>query len=205
MSQRWRLLGALALAAPVAILSLSGCMPSGPNPQVLADDQKACQEQFPKMGEARAKCLNAVVNKDIRPSYPYPDLLDVMNARRMDIELEVADGRMTEARGRAEIAKTESEITSEALRRSNQAAQTGAAWAAATPTPPPAVPTYASPSPELFQPLPGPAPIQSQPVQLLTPAPAPAQTLPLGNRELIYNPQGGVTISPMPSGCCGQP
>jgi hypothetical protein len=66
-------------------IGLCGCMQSGPSPEALANlnqAREACKAQYEKF-VPRVKCSNDAINKYLRPTTTYPDLLDLYEAERV--------------------------------------------------------------------------------------------------------------------------
>jgi hypothetical protein len=91
----------------------------------------------------RAKCLNDAA-QIARPTAPYPDLLDVLLAQRVEIASRVDKKMITPEEGQLEYAKVVSQATTESQQRSlagrsvaaqeqSAAAASQAAWAASMP------------------------------------------------------------------------
>jgi hypothetical protein len=60
-------------------------MQSGPSPEALANlnqAREACKAQYEKF-VPRVKCSNDAINKYLRPTTTYPDLLDLYEAERV--------------------------------------------------------------------------------------------------------------------------
>jgi hypothetical protein len=65
---------------------------------------------------ARARCINEAL-AFFRPTMPYPDLLDTVQAERLAIAENVQNGRITVAQGNAAMAEKWSAMVSEEQRR----------------------------------------------------------------------------------------
>lgn len=66
---------------------------------------------------AYAECVNAAENKYIRPIYPFPDLLDLRLASRLNTYKRVDSGVITPEQGSLELAEANARIASEESRR----------------------------------------------------------------------------------------
>jgi hypothetical protein len=89
----------------------------------------------PKTAVARAKCQTEAW-AILRPTMPYPDLLDLLIAKRLAIAEQVEKGQLTIAQGNEAIATARSEAIAEEQRRNlanrSVAAQEGIAAASAS-------------------------------------------------------------------------
>jgi hypothetical protein len=89
----------------------------------------------PKTAVARAKCQTEAW-AILRPTMPYPDLLDLLIAKRLAIAERVEKGQLTIAEANEAIASARSEVTAEEQRRSlanrSVSAQEGIAAASAS-------------------------------------------------------------------------
>lgn len=70
----------------------------------------------PKIAVRRAECINQALAL-LRPTIPYPDLLDVFMASHMSIAERYQNGQLTFAQANEMIAQKRSEITAEEHRR----------------------------------------------------------------------------------------
>jgi hypothetical protein len=119
--------GTIILAVTIAgatASGLSGCVQAGPSPEAVASLKEAaaeCKAQFAAHVE-RAHCVNDALDKFIRPTVRYADLLDVLEAERVALAEKMDAGTMTQAEADLALTKAEADINSEADRRSNSAA-----------------------------------------------------------------------------------
>ena len=116
------------LTALSCVFALAACAPNGPSPGEVAQTRavedefiRGCKARF-ALAVPRTRCLNGVANIYVRPHYPFPDLLDVMLATRLAVAEKVDAGTMTWAEADLAVAKTNSEILSEASARLNSQA-----------------------------------------------------------------------------------
>jgi len=88
--------------------------------QQSADAAQLCQTSFPvedtKRAVARAQCLNDA-SLILRPIVPYPDLLDLNNANRMEIAEKSQKGQITRAQAVQEFTQLYSNLIAEEQRR----------------------------------------------------------------------------------------
>jgi hypothetical protein len=136
---KWaKTLCALALIA----LSVAGCglAQTAALKERSAAGMQDCDVRFPKddakIAVSRAQCLNDAL-AILRPTMPYPDLLDQYLAIHMALAEQVQKGQLTIAQGNAAIAQKKSELAAEEQRRSlasrSVVAQENRAAAAAAP------------------------------------------------------------------------
>jgi len=85
----------------------------------------------PQHYSQRARCLNEVESRLMRPLDPFPDLTDRRLAARKTLAAEIDAGRLTEADANARLAAKTSEIATEERRRTET---TGSISAEATAT-----------------------------------------------------------------------
>jgi len=82
------------------------------------EDLAKCGPRFPGSKNAvnRARC-QVDAYQLVRPHLPYPDLVDSLNAQRLEIAEREQRGLITETRAVAELSRTNSAIASEEQRR----------------------------------------------------------------------------------------
>ena len=66
---------------------------------------------------AYAKCVIAWENKNLRASYPFPDLLDRMHATRLSVAARFDRGEITKTEANAEVKRVQAEVYLEGKRR----------------------------------------------------------------------------------------
>lgn len=134
------------LLAAAAALAMAGCMPSGPSPEALASQNKAyaeCQARS-KTAVELVRCQNVAYDRYSRPYVRDPDIMTLIQARRLAIAEKVDRGQITPAESEAEAAAVAAEGNTEIQRRTAQAdAAAAAIWAASAPSPQPSQPSYA--------------------------------------------------------------
>src|SRR6202521_1575634 len=75
----------------------------------------------PQKYSYRARCLNEVETRLVRPFDPFPDLLDQRLAMRKALAAELDAGRISEADANLRLAASNSEIAAEERRRAERA------------------------------------------------------------------------------------
>ena len=104
---------------------LVGCSAVTPSPEqqarqdAISREIKSCLGNF-SYGLNRAKCINAIDEKYVRPGYPYPDLLAVIDTSRIAIAERFERKEISEAQAQAAYAKVRSEVAGEYNRRQGQ-------------------------------------------------------------------------------------
>ena len=71
---------------------------STPEPMSLSDSLQACTNLYPdqiSMAVARADCIMRATTEMVRPSLPFPDLLDQENALRKSLAEQVQAGKIS--------------------------------------------------------------------------------------------------------------
>jgi len=137
------------ILATIVGLSLSGCGLVARQQQQeqlarvkqqAAEAKQDCESRFPtspkKNHVEQAKCLNAFNESVVKPTSPFPDLIDLLDATRLSLATKVDQGTMSEADANLQLAQTRTHIVQEADRRqlavrSVNAQETAAAASAA--------------------------------------------------------------------------
>src|SRR5207248_2212909 len=103
--------------------------------QLVDDAKRDCAERYPISPRhnhlAWAQCYVDFHNAHILPTVRYPDLANVITAKRLALAEKVDKGTMTETEADAELAQTRSWAIGEEARRDNGSMQTQAQIAAA--------------------------------------------------------------------------
>ena len=124
-----------SIAFILAALTLAGCAPDGPSPEMVASFEKeraACGALKPEV--AYARCFNGVLDRYVRPTARDQDLLTLEEADRLALAEQVDAGKLSAAQANLQLAQMRSQIFSEVQRRSNNADMAAAATMAAMPT-----------------------------------------------------------------------
>lgn len=108
----------------VGLTALCGCA-SGPSPEetarrdAISREIGACISTFP-YGVKRSRCLNAIDERYVKPGFPFPDLLALLDTSRVAIAERYERKEITEAEAQALYARVRSEAEGEFAKRRGQ-------------------------------------------------------------------------------------
>jgi hypothetical protein len=105
----------LCLAIAVAVF-LGGCTGARMKEVFAECNARAAAGEF-QSNLDRANCLNDAENRRIRSSYPYPDLLNLKQAYRVELAKQIDSGAMTEDEAKLGAAREEVLLTNEVEKR----------------------------------------------------------------------------------------